>query len=161
MRGYADLVPDPDALMQRPLVLNSNMLLENTRANRELVWDWLGMAVARPHAFCMAHTQDQSAWTILVLNRSLPLVNPCPYLTLEGSQRCVTHQKDTNFFLSMLGEGAFEVVEAAEYDALREGYVNPAVSKTLPTTKNLGLAWKAVREPRDAATWTSRARAVD
>ena len=36
LAGFAEMVPDGRALLQRPLLLNSNLLLENTRPNREL-----------------------------------------------------------------------------------------------------------------------------
>ena len=126
LASYADLIPNASALLSRPLVLNANILLENTPSNRLLVWDWLGMAVAEPTAFCFPHVQDQAAFTILVLNRSLPLLNVCPYLGLKGKQRCVTHTKDTNNFLSLLGRGMVEVVESDELDRLAEGYERAA-----------------------------------
>ena len=120
---YADLISGGgDALLQRPLILNSNILLENTASNRLLVWDWLQMAVQRPSAFCISHVQDQATWTILVLNRSLPLVNVCPYMTGKGGQKCVTKQKNTNVLIGALEKGAFEVVMPDEVDWLREGY---------------------------------------
>ena len=51
-------------------------MLPATQAETRLfVWDWLGMAVAKPRGFCSSHVQDQAAFTILVYNRSLPLVN--------------------------------------------------------------------------------------
>ena len=136
--------------MQRPLLLNSNVLLENTATNRLLVWDWLGLAMAKPEAFCNSHVQDQAAFTILVLNRSLPLVNPCPYMHVPSKrgyepQKCVTAMKHPAAFLSTLRDGAFEVVPATEYDLLRRGYLDRSVSSTLPVTTSLHWAKKAVR----------------
>lgn len=141
--GFADLVSGD--LMQRPLVLNSNLLLENTPSNRLLVWDWLGMAVARPHAFCSSHVQDQAAFTILALNRSLPLINVCPYLNLPSKrayepQKCVKHTKNSNAFLDLLARGAYEVVPSREVDELREGYVQ--IGTSLPATYSLHLSQK-------------------
>ena len=46
--------------LNRTHVLASNLLLENSRANRLLVWDWFAMAHARPEGFCMSHTEDQA-----------------------------------------------------------------------------------------------------
>ena len=139
---YADLISGGgDALLQRPLILNSNILLENTPVNRLLVWDWLQMAVQRPSAFCISHVQDQATWTILVLNRSLPLVNVCPYMTGKGGQKCVTKQKNTNLLIGALEKGAFEVVTPDEVDWLREGYSrNP--NGLLPGGK--GAAYMAI-----------------
>ena len=71
-RGFAELIPLAEELLQRPLVLNSNVILRNEPSTRLFVWDWLGMAVARPRAFCSSHVQDQAAFTILLFNRSLP-----------------------------------------------------------------------------------------
>ena len=122
LTDYADFIDASDALMQRPLILNSNILLENTHDNRLLVWDWLHMAVRRPEGFCWSHPQDQSAWTILVLNRSLPLVNVCPYRHGKGAVTCVNKQKNTNELIDTLQRGAFEVVLPDEVDWLREGY---------------------------------------
>ena len=123
LAGYAELIGGGgDALLQRPLILNSNILLENTPANKLLVWDWLQMAVQRPSAFCTSHVQDQAAWTILVLNRSLPLVNMCPYMKHKGAGACVRKQKNTNYLIAALEKGAFEVVTPDEVDWLREGY---------------------------------------
>ena len=122
MTEYADLIGDTD-LLQRPLILNSNILLERTAVNQLLVWDWMHMAVERPSAFCMSHIQDQAAWTILVLNRSLPLVNFCPYLHAKGPNVCVHKSKNTNTFIDQLRGGRFEIVTADEIDGLRDGYV--------------------------------------
>ena len=130
-----------EALLQRPLILNSNILLENTPANRLLAWDWLQMAVQRPNAFCTSHVQDQAAWSILVLNRSLPLVNVCPYMAGKGGQLCVKNQKNTNMFIGALAKGAFEVVKPDEVDWLREGYSRSPLG-LLPNGK--GAAYMAL-----------------
>jgi len=110
-----------------PNILNSNMLFKNTRENRLLVWDWMSMALERPAAFCDSHTQDQAAWTVLVFNRSLPLINTCMYLSknkLHASRNdghypwCAHNIKNTNLFLGALGKGVYEVVNAHEYDSI-------------------------------------------
>ena len=54
---------------------------------------------------------DQALWTILVQNRSLPVVNPCVYLhRVRGYERCFTYEKKPHGFLWLLGQGKFEVV---------------------------------------------------
>ena len=93
--------------------------------------------------------QDQAAFTILVLNRSLPLVNTCPYIDLPSRrgyepQRCVRTTKHPAFFLGAIRTGAFEVVNANEYDALREGYLDTSVASRLPYTDSLHGAKRAV-----------------
>ena len=98
-----------------------------------------------------AHPQDQAAFTILVLNRSLPLVNICPYLNMPSKrgwepQKCVRATKHPALFLGALRDGAFEVVPSSEYDALREGYTNPGMG-TLPVTDSLHLASKVTQRP--------------
>ena len=97
--------------LSRAHLLASNILLENTRENRLLVWDWFAMMHVHPHAACVSHTQDQALWTILVQNRSLPAVNPCVYLhRVRGYERCFTYEKKPHGFLWLLGQGKFEVV---------------------------------------------------
>ena len=157
--------------------------------------------------------QDQAAFTVLVYNRSLPLINVCPYLDLPSKrgyepQKCVRHTKHarmvkvaswrcriwpphapqaasegsglpsapvrsdpppqapprgrvlgarpcqthrflrvwpyrhTNVFLEMLATGAFELVPAAEYDELRDGYA-ATPGAMLPTTDSLHAAKRA------------------
>lgn len=131
INAYADMIAGSD-LLRRPVILNANILLENTPTNQILVWDWLHMAVKRPDAFCTSHIQDQAAWTILVLNRSLPLVNFCPYLSKKGQNTCVHAMKNTNSFIESVGLGRFEIVTADEVDGLRDGYAR-GDNATLPT----------------------------
>ena len=53
---------------------------------------------------------------MLVQNRSLPLVNPCLYLSIgRGSNKCELFTKRTANFLEILGEHAYEVVTSHEY----------------------------------------------
>ena len=73
--AYSELIGASD-LLQRPLVLNSNILLRNAPSTRLLVWDWLGMAVARPAGFCSSHVQDQVARARIHPQTSLP---PAPF----------------------------------------------------------------------------------
>lgn len=128
MLMYRDMIPmSLKDFGNLPHVLSSNILLENTRENRLLVWDWMWMALARPEGFCFSHVQDQAAWTVLVLNRSLPLINACMYL---GRHRfhlprphgqglnikwCSEYTKNTNTFYATLGQGAFEVIAGHEH----------------------------------------------
>ena len=101
--------------LSRAHLLASNILLENTRENRLLVWDWFAMMHVHPHAACVSHTQDQALWTILVQNRSLPVVNPCVYLhRMRGYERCFTYEKKPHGFLWLLGQGKFEVVASEQ-----------------------------------------------
>ena len=80
------------------------------------------MMHVHPHAACVSHTQDQALWTILVQNRSLPVVNPCVYLhNVRGFERCYTHTKKAYAFLEILSAGKFEVVDAKEVACAQEG----------------------------------------
>ena len=67
---------------------------------------------------CVSHTQDQAAFTILALNRSLPLLNPNPYEHVNGTCLGGTGQKDGRTFLGMLANGAYGVVRSEDYDRL-------------------------------------------
>eukprot|EP00966_Prymnesium_polylepis_P045638 1056721-Prymnesium_polylepis.1 len=117
----ADLVPSEALtgdyeldkfLVRQPHVLNTHMLLENSPANRDLVHTWYSMAVREPNAFCNSSTQDQAAWSILVYNRSLPLVNPCVYR--NASKLCFVATKNVNDFLGTIRSGRWETVAADE-----------------------------------------------
>ena len=124
-QAYHDLIPNITSFWYRPHLLNSNILLENTPQNRLLIWDWLSMAIVKPTGFCNSQVQDQAAFTILVLNRSLPIINPCLYLHSVGYEKCVGTQKGLNYFLNvLLADGAYEVVPASEFGELNEGYLD-------------------------------------
>lgn len=127
LRGFKELLDGDDkTILARPHLLNSNILLRNSAATRLLVWDWLQMAIAKPKAFCSSHTNDQAAWTLLVQNRSLPLINPCVYLgTVPADKRtwsCEQHYKQHNTFLTVIKEGLFEVYggRGQSYNAVAE-----------------------------------------
>ena len=108
--------------LNRTHILASNLLLENTRANRLLVFDWLAMAAARPRGFCKSHTEDQAAFTMLAQNRSLPLLNPCVYLThITAYEQCYTHCKRANNWLGLVADGRYEVVRGDEYEKVLTG----------------------------------------
>jgi len=109
--------------LNRTHILASNLLLENNRANRLLVWDWFAMAHAKPQGFCMSHTEDQAALSLLVQNRSLPVLNPCVYLThVRGYERCYTHTKRANNFLALIAVGRYEVVTGRDYESVLDGH---------------------------------------
>ena len=91
--------------------------------SRLLVWDWFAMAAARPQGFCMSHTEDQAALSLLVQNRSLPVLNPCVYLThVQGYEKCYTHTKRANNFLALIAQGRYEVVAGHEYESVLDGH---------------------------------------
>ena len=98
-------------LMQQPHILNSNLLLENTHENRELMRAWLTIALTKPDAFCASHTQDQAVWSILSRNRSLPLLNLCPYFSATHS-RCNMGQKALDAIWGGIKRGDFDVTDA-------------------------------------------------
>lgn len=120
LRAYSGLLGTTSArsFLARPHVQATNLLLENTAQNRELVWDWLMMALARPDGFCHSHVQDQAAWTILVQNHSLPLINTCPFAP-DLQKGCAKHFKSMNAMLRAISSGMYEVVEGTEYDLLK------------------------------------------
>ena len=91
-----------------PHVMNTYILLRNRVVNRLLMWDWLQMAIAKPTAFCDSPPQDQSAWTILVHNRSLPLVSMCAHRA-RVRENCYHDLKNINEFLAHLRNGTFSV----------------------------------------------------
>ena len=107
-----------DAVLQKPHVLNSNVLLEHTDENRRLVQRWIELAISKPDGFCSSHTNDQAIFSLLVRNFSLPLINPCIYLTMGGYRACQQHTKNTRTFLELLTVGAYEVLLPSEYDTL-------------------------------------------
>ena len=87
------------------------------------MWDWFAMAAARPQGFCMSHTEDQAALSLLVQNRSLPVLNPCVYLThVQGYEKCYTHTKRANNFLALIAQGRYEVVAGHEYESVLDGH---------------------------------------
>lgn len=123
IQGFLDLIPNATSFLKQPHVLNTNILLENTPQNRLFVWDWLAMALAKPRPFCNSHVQDQAAFSILVLNRSLPLINPCVYLHVGGQyEACVTHTKKIGTFLATIAGGTYESLLSRDYDWIRAGY---------------------------------------
>ena len=155
--GFADLIAgDHRDFLYRPHVLTSNMLLRNNADNRALIWDWLIMALARPEAFCISHTQDQAAFTILALNRSLPIVNPNPYEHSNGVCYKCCGGKDAQTFLRAISRGAFEVVQAPDYDKLHPRYSPPTPTPPPPPprTRNSTCLDGALAPPTRAAPCT-------
>merc|ERR1712192_166044 len=104
-QGFADLIPDEGRIGKQASVLNSNIILENTVENQLLVWDWLQMALKKPETFCASSIQDQTAWNVLVLNRSLPLVNVCPYHTAQ-----LRKLKSLGYLLARIANGLYTVL---------------------------------------------------
>jgi len=78
MEDFAELIHNAEQFKASPELMSAHILLSNNHANRLLVWDWLMMAIAKPRGFCYPLAQDQVAWTILVLNRTLPLIQLGP-----------------------------------------------------------------------------------
>ena len=100
---------------ERPQVLNSNILLENSAFNRELMREWLRMGVRSPDGWCSSHPQDQATWSLLVQNRSLPLTALAPYMPSD-EENPGRAGKSVNTLLDMLSKGLYAVV--TDVDAL-------------------------------------------
>merc|ERR1712031_64138 len=86
------------------------------------MWDWLMMAIKKPKAFCWSHTADQAAFSILALNRSLPLANLLVYgadkRETEQANNYVNRMKHVNHVLDTIAKGEYETVAANDYDRL-------------------------------------------
>ena len=94
--GYSSMIPSNTSFATRPHVLATNLLLANNPTTRELIATWLKMGLDQPRAFCDSHSQDQSAWTILITNQSLPLLDLCsglfpPAADLHAERGCNFH----------------------------------------------------------------------
>lgn len=118
LAAYAPLIANASALLSQPHVLDSNILLRVDARGRELVRAWVQMAWDSPEGFCSSHPQDQSAWSVLVHNRSLPLINVCAHLDegfrgfgVEGGS-CHKTSKSTPFLLRALATRRFTVLHA-------------------------------------------------
>jgi len=125
--GFSDLVGNP-SFWRQPHVVTANILLANTLENRLLVWDWLSMALAKPSDFCFGAFQDETAFSMLVTNRSLPLVNTCPYMNnsvtdkrlyanfygntshWQGAFDCYEASKSSAFFLNAIASHHYDIV---------------------------------------------------
>ena len=91
--GYSSMIPTNASFATRPHVLATNLLLANNPTTRELIATWLKMGLDQPRAFCDSHAQDQPAWTILITNQSLPLLDLCsdlfpPAADLHAKRGC-------------------------------------------------------------------------
>lgn len=104
------------AMSRRPHIMNANILLENTPFNRRLMQTWMEAAVTKPDEFCASSVQEQSVFSILIMGAKLPLVNACPYMRIDGFNRCQDTTKSSRWFLETLSNGAFEVATPAEID---------------------------------------------
>ena len=112
---FADMVVGRDLRVHR-MLLNTHMLLRNDAQNRELMRAWLAMALERPHEFCKGTAGDQAALTILAINRSLPVVDPCPYMESDDGDgpvrphgSCYTAEKSYDWAVHMLARKRFNV----------------------------------------------------
>merc|ERR1712232_1120345 len=137
LEGYGNLLRDVSGpFLDQAHILNSNIVLRNTRANKELVQDRLRMALTQPDAFCAADTQDQAAWTILVRSRRLPLVNLCSHLNISfrnsESMNCHRYQKSANVLLHALERGRFQVLSDMKLASLNCSHALKDIS--LPPT---------------------------
>ena len=110
LAAFREMIPDRERFLERPHILTSSMLLLNTAENRQLMRDWLKMALDHPKAFCASDTQDQAAFSILALNRSLPLISPSSGHCRRGAD------KSTAAFMRVLSAGKFDVAEASSFD---------------------------------------------
>jgi len=97
-------------------LLATNLLWASTDANRRLAEMWLQMALRSPRAFCDSHTQDQAALTILAVNLSLSMLDPCLRMGLaerQGAQwpngKCFDQEKNLDFMLDAIATGAYDV----------------------------------------------------
>ncbi len=95
------------------------------------------MAIKKPKAFCWSHTADQAAFSILALNRSLPLANLLVYgadkREAEQANNYVNRMKHVNYLLSLLAKGEYEIVTHKDYDKLPRVKVNRTVCANGPT----------------------------
>jgi len=67
-----------DVQMQ-PHLASGFILLVNDFFNRQLVRQWLDLALRHPRAWCSGHTPEQASLVMLAFAHSLPLVNLCPW----------------------------------------------------------------------------------
>ena len=117
MSGFSSYYAgDVQMMGRRPHIMNANILLENNAFNRELMRRWVRMAVEKPDLFCDSITQEQGIFTLLIMGARLPMVNACPYMRIDGFNKCQDVTKSSRWFLETLGRGAFEVATADEID---------------------------------------------
>jgi len=102
--GFSHLVTDYQRFITRPHAITSHLLLKNNEFNRRLMWDWLNMAIAHPEAFCATQDQDQTAFNFLLYNRSLPILNACPFVQPPANFAWV---HSLTGFLSSISQGNF------------------------------------------------------
>ena len=114
-------------------VIACQLLLANTRRNRLLVREWLGMAVDSPAAFCGHGSEDNFALIALGCKHSLPSVITHPTRQLESGfpSRFTWSALSTQFLLASLESGAFTLVPNAcggplVRDACKAWLANPA-----------------------------------
>lgn len=102
---------------QKPVlgaIIAAQILLANTRRNRQLVREWLNMAVHQPKAFCGHASEDNFAWIALVCNHSLPSLVNQPTLQLESSpSHFAWAPLSAPWLLETLEAGAYKLVPNA------------------------------------------------
>jgi len=115
--GYKDMIADPAHFGVQPHMLLANMIIVNSVDNRRLVWDWLSMALAKPHDWCLSAVPEEMALDILLYNRSIPYLNTCPFqrtvvnlsvpFAYKGRGTCWHQTKSVNHFLQDMMDGNF------------------------------------------------------
>ena len=101
-------VADPADVMAGYGLLSTNMLWATTPENLRLAEDWLHMAIREPTGFCSGHSQEQGALNILMINRSLPLIDLCPYMRPPWlNRKCYDQTKSVDTLLNMLARRNF------------------------------------------------------
>ena len=121
--GYPEHVSNVTAMARRPHVMNANILLENNAFNRRLMRSWIKMATSKPDTFCASSTQEQGVFSILTMSARVPMVNACPYMRLEGFNKCQDVTKSSRWFLETLSSGAFEIITPSEIeDEVRQAF---------------------------------------
>ena len=113
-QAFSHMVAPATLFAQRGL-LNTHMLWACTPENERLAEAWLQMALQDPYAFCASHTQDQAAFTILAINRSLRMLDPCPKLRPPWLHNvCFDREKDLRFVLGVVSRGSYAMSTLSE-----------------------------------------------
>lgn len=143
LEAYSARIDDSASFMHEPHVLNSNILLRVSASNRQLLRDWLGMAVQSPRGFCSSHPQDQSALTILTRAQGLPLLlgcengSPPDEIWVAKGWSCHRDQKMLTAFLRVIQRRQFSVYSAAQRRSL-----NCTTARTPNSTRPTSVPWK-------------------
>jgi hypothetical protein len=73
---------------------------------------WQMMALAKPLAFCDSYSQDGAAWTLLVRNRSRPLVSFCAHRNEAAG--CSATLANVNPYLAHLARTEFDLMSPSD-----------------------------------------------